>query len=125
MKELRWEFLALAGLLACGVAGGCSRNDSTRPLEVRELPTLTTNLFAESPPEARQVAHHAAEALQSGRYAAAWTLYNQLVNRPDLTPEQRRFAHHALTATAQAVARAAEQGDSEAERALRNYRATK
>lgn len=119
------RLLLILGAVLGLLAGGCSRDQPLEPVSLEEIPTLTTNLFGASPPEIRQAAFDAAEALRAGRPTVAWGLYNRLASAPNLTEEQRRFAARALTAASEAMAKAAESGDSEAARMQRAYGASK
>ncbi|MCB1127170.1 MAG: hypothetical protein KDM81_11770 [Verrucomicrobiae bacterium] len=115
-----------AALLLATLPIGCSkRSEPLEPLSLAEIPSMTTNLFAEATSPGRDLAYKAAFALGQNDPTSAWGLYNQLAGTAGLSDDQRNFAARAMTAASEAVTRAAESGDQRATQARQVYGANK
>ncbi len=117
---------ALAGNLLLA-AVGCSKVSTTppKPLSAEQVaPTLQT-AFKEATPDAKSASDEIVSALQVKEEPKAFVGLHALIEKPDLTPEQRQAAVRAMLALTLQMQEAAANGNQMADDLLKKYRATK
>jgi hypothetical protein len=116
----------LLSAVAAGViiAAGCHRNPDAGA-SAGSSATGLRGAFTKAEGPGKELAADAASALESGNDVKAFDLLSALTSQSDLTPEQRASAMQAMTAEAKKLAEAAKNGNSDAEKALTRYRASK
>jgi len=105
------------------LASGCRKSPETAPepgVAPPKPPQAAAQLyeaFANAPPEVRQSAHAAAEALRTSNYEQAVQSLNAMRTRPNLTPEQGMAIYNSARALEARLIAAMEAGDPNAKRA--------
>jgi hypothetical protein len=120
------QSLLLAGLtLALAAAPGCGRSKPPKEIPTTEIPGEAGTLFAKAPPAVRELAAQATSALAAKDWSGAWTAFQALSERKDLTPEQQQFVASAIVSIGAELNKAGEQGDARAAAAQQMHRLSK
>lgn len=114
--------LALALLLS---ATGCGRSRAPKPIPTTEIPGEAGTLFAKAPAPVKELAAQATAALAAQDWSSAWTAFQALSERKDLTDEQRQFVASAIVSIGAELQKAGDQGDARAAAAQQIHRLSK
>jgi len=126
MKATHVQLLAggFGGLLAAVVLGaaGCGRSANETPSAApvpkpAEAATQLQQAFVTAPPEVKQTASQASEALQRADYDAAMRALQAMKARQDLTPQQQMAVQESSAALEARLIMAMERGDPQAKAA--------
>ncbi len=102
-------------LAALGLAIGCSRQAAPpEAMPVAEAPAAVQETFSKSEQEIKFLSEAAISAIQRKDFTAAYVNLQALLNRPDLTPEQRSVAGRAMIGVNAEIQKSAQQGDDKA-----------
>lgn len=117
-----WSFLTVLLLSA-----GCSKSNpnSAAEVPVEQVPATIEAAFNNAPIEAKQQAAEAVTALQSQNDTAAFVRLQNLSERSDLTPEQRKAAFASWMAVNSRLQQSAANGNTAAQELLDKHRASK
>lgn len=117
-----WSFL-----IALLLGAGCSRSsrDPAAGVPVEQVPATIEAAFNNAPIEAKHQAAEAVAALQSQNDTAAFVQLQNLSERSDLTPEQRKAAFASWMAVNARLQESAAKGNSAAQELLEKHRASK
>lgn len=111
-------------LLCCGfaalVAGGCRKATPSS-----EGAAGVQKSFKTTRSDIREFADQGVVAEARGDFGTAFVHYRALSLNPELSPEQRNAANAQMLEMTKKLRDASEKGDTEAEKVLKNYRATK
>jgi len=109
--------LLFAGLL---ISVGCSSDKYPDELSLEDVPETIAEAFKdEKNTNIKSMATRATQLLKSRNYTGAHGILKQLMTLPDLNPEQRDLIASGLMAVAENLNKAAEQGNSQAGRYLK------
>ena len=109
--------LLFAGLL---IAVGCSSDKYPDELSLEDAPETIAEAFKdEKNANIKSMATQATQLLKSRNYTGAHGILKQLMTLPDLNPEQRDLIAAGLMAVAENLNKAAEQGNAQAGRYLK------
>lgn len=103
--------------LAGAVIGCGGGSDDLAPTDPKQAAFRLEEVFASSPPEARQAADAASEAMTQGEYERAVVSLQVLRNGPEVTMEQGLAIHHSAVSMEAKLISAMEAGDQNARRA--------
>ena len=105
----------IGSLLLLILAGGCSKQaDAPEAMPVAESASKVQETFSKAQEEIRILSEAAAAAIQRKEFPSAYATLQALLNRPDLTPEQRSVAGRALVGVNGEIQKAVQRGDSDA-----------
>ena len=109
--------LLLAGVL---ISTGCGSDKYPNELSLEDAPETIAEAFKdEKNANIKSMATRATQLLKSRNYTGAHGILKQLMTLPDLNPEQRDLIAAGLMAVAENLNKAAEQGNSQAGRYLK------
>jgi hypothetical protein len=117
-----WSWLVVILLLGAGCSGG---NEPPKAIPMAEIPTQANQLFATAAPPVRQILEQGLQAIEKKNITRAWSLFQQLAARPELTQEQKTFAAGAVMTLSEEMNRAVESGEAKAVRMRKAYGASK
>lgn len=122
--------VGLAAIVLALAPCGCSKSTSESPSAAPVLkPTQAANqlqqAFIAAPPEVRQTATTASEALRTADYDTAIRTLQVIKTRPDLTPEQQMALHESSATLEARLIEAAARGDPKAKAAYERWRKTR
>jgi hypothetical protein len=117
-----WAWLLAVLLLGAGCGGG---NEPPKAVPLAEIPTRATNLFATAAPPVRQMLEQGLQALRKKDTPRAWSLFQQLSARPELSEKQRTFVAGCVMTLSEEMNRAVESGNAEAVRLRKAYGSSK
>ena len=113
---------AALGLLLAGVliSTGCGSDKYPTEMSLEEAPETIAEAFKnEKNANIKSMAIRATQLLKSRNYTGAHGILKQLMTLPDLNPEQRDLIASGLMAVAENLNKAAEQGNAQAGRYLK------
>ena len=113
---------AALGLLLAGVliSTGCGSDKYPTEMSLEEAPETIAEAFKdEKNANIKSMAIRAPQLLKSRNYTGAHGILKQLMTLPDLNPEQRDLIASGLMAVAENLNKAAEQGNAQAGRYLK------
>ena len=113
---------AALGLLLAGVliSTGCGSDKYPTEMSLEEAPETIAEAFKdEKNANIKSMAIRATQLLKSRNYTGAHGILKQLRTLPDLNPEQRDLIASGLMAVAENLNKAAEQGNAQAGRYLK------
>ena len=99
--------------------------DAAPPRNPKEAATALEQVFEPAPPEDRQAAASASEALRGGDYEKAVVHLEAMKLRPNITVDQGLAIHHSLVAMESKLVQAMEAGDPNARRAYETLKRMK
>lgn len=107
--------------------GGCTKSASESPsaapvLKPAQAASQLQQAFAAAPPEVRQTATTASQAIQTADYDTAIRTLQTIRARPDLTPEQQMALHETSASLEARLIEAASRGDPKAKAAYERLR---
>ena len=109
--------LLLAGVL---ISAGCGSDKYPTEMTLEDAPETIAEAFKdEKNPNIKAMATRATQLLKARNYTGAHAILKQLMTLPDLTPEQRDLLAGGMMAVAENLNKAAEQGDAQAGRYLK------
>ncbi len=109
--------LLLAGVL---ISTGCGSDKYPTEMTLEDAPETIAEAFKdEKNPNIKAMATRATQLLKARNYTGAHAILKQLMSLPDLTPEQRDLLAGGMMAVAENLNKAAEQGDAQAGRYLK------
>ena len=109
--------LLLAGVL---ISTGCGSDKYPTEMTLEDAPETIAEAFKdEKNPNIKAMATRATQLLKARNYTGAHAILKQLMTLPDLTPEQRDLLAGGMMAVAENLNKAAEQGDAQAGRYLK------
>ena len=109
--------LLLAGLL---ISTGCGSDKYPTEMSLEDAPETIAEAFKdEKNPKIKAMATQATQLLKARNYTGAHGILKQLMSLPDLTPEQRDLLAGGMMAVAENLQKAAEQGNAQAGRYLK------
>ena len=109
--------LLLAGVL---ISTGCGSDKYPTEMTLEDAPDTIAEAFKdEKNPNIKAMATRATQLLKARNYTGAHAILKQLMSLPDLTPEQRDLLAGGMMAVAENLNKAAEQGDAQAGRYLK------
>ena len=109
--------LLLAGLL---LSAGCSSDSYPTEMTLEDAPETIAEAFKdEKNANIKAMATQATQLLKARNYTGAHGILKQLMSLPDLTPEQRDLLAGGMMAVAENLQKAAEQGNAQAGRYLK------
>ena len=109
--------LLLAGVL---ISTGCGSDKYPTEMTLEDAPETIAEAFKdEKNPNIKAMATRATQLLKARNYTGAHGILKQLMTLPDLTPEQRDLLAGGMMAVAENLNKAAEQGDAQAGRYLK------
>ena len=109
--------LLFGGLL---ISAGCSSDKYPDELSLEDAPETIAEAFKEEKnANIKSMATQATQLLKSRNYTGAHGILKQLMTLPDLNPEQRDLIAAGLMAVAENLNKAAEQGNAQAGRYLK------
>ena len=109
--------LLLAGVL---ISTGCGSDKYPTEMSLEDAPETIAEAFKdEKNPNIKAMATRATQLLKARNYTGAHAILKQLMSLPDLTPEQRDLLAGGMMAVAENLNKAAEQGDAQAGRYLK------
>ena len=109
--------LLLAGVL---ISTGCGSDKYPTEMSLEDVPDTIAEAFKdEKNANIKAMATRAVQLLTAKNYTAAHGVLNQLMTLPDLTPEQRDLIAGGMMAVAENLNKAAEQGNAQAGRYLK------
>ncbi len=109
--------LLLAGVL---ISTGCGSDRYPTEMSLEDAPETIAEAFKdEKNPNIKSMAIRATQLLKARNYTGAHGTLKQLMSLPDLTPEQRDLIAGGMMAVAENLQKAAEQGDAQAGRYLK------
>ena len=109
--------LLLAGVL---ISTGCGSDKYPTEMTLEDAPETIAEAFKdEKNPNIKSMATRATQLLKARNYTGAHGILKQLMSLPDLTPEQRDLLAGGMMAVAENLNKAAEQGDAQAGRYLK------
>ena len=113
---------AALGLLLAGVliSTGCGSDKYPTEMSLEEAPETIAEAFKdEKNANIKSMAIRATQLLKSRNYTGAHGILKQLMTLPDLNPEQRDLIASGLMSVAENLNKAAEQGNAQAGRYLK------
>ena len=109
--------LLLAGVL---ISTGCGSDKYPTEMTLEDAPETIAEAFKdEKNPNIKAMATRATQLLKVRNYTGAHGILKQLMTLPDLTPEQRDLIAGGMMAVAENLQKAAEQGNAQAGRYLK------
>ena len=109
--------LLLAGVL---ISTGCGSDKYPTEMTLEDAPETIAEAFKdEKNPNIKSMATRATQLLKARNYTGAHGTLKQLMSLPDLTPEQRDLIAGGMMAVAENLNKAAEQGNAQAGRYLK------
>lgn len=109
--------LLLAGVL---ISTGCGSDKYPTEMTLEDAPETIAEAFKdEKNPNIKAMATRATQLLKARNYTGAHGILKQLMTLPDLTPEQRDLIAGGMMAVAENLNKAAEQGNAQAGRYLK------
>ena len=109
--------LLLAGVL---ISTGCGSDKYPTEMTLEDAPETIAEAFKdEKNPNIKAMATRATQLLKARNYTGAHGTLKQLMSLPDLTPEQRDLIAGGMMAVAENLNKAAEQGNAQAGRYLK------
>ena len=109
--------LLLAGVL---ISTGCGSDKYPTEMSLEDVPDTIAEAFKdEKNANIKSMAIRATQLLKARNYTGAHAILKQLMSLPDLTPEQRDLLAGGMMAVAENLNKAAEQGDAQAGRYLK------
>ena len=109
--------LLLAGVL---ISTGCGSDKYPTEMTLEDAPETIAEAFKdEKNPNIKAMATRATQLLKARNYTVAHGVLKQLMTLPDLTPEQRDLIAGGMMAVAENLNKAAEQGNVQAGRYLK------
>lgn len=123
IPSLRCAVALIPLLLSLGCGGGGA--NPLEPISLSEIPTTTTNLFANAGEDLRAMAFQGVTALEQGDPVRARGIFSSLSTRPGLDKKQSSFVARSVSALGEEINRLAAEGDPRAQQALRAYSAGK
>ena len=109
--------LLLAGVL---ISTGCGSDKYPTEMSLEDAPETIAEAFKnEKNANIKSMATRATQLLKSRSYTGAHGILKQLMTLPDLNPEQRDLIASGLIAVAENLNKAAEQGNAQAGRYLK------
>jgi len=109
--------LLLAGVL---ISTGCGSDKYPTEMSLEDVPDTIAEAFKdEKNANIKAMATQATQLLKARNYTGAHGTLKQLLSLPDLTPEQRDLLAGGMMAVAENLNKAAEQGDAQAGRYLK------
>ena len=109
--------LLLAGVL---ISTGCGSDKYPNELSLEDAPeTIAAAFKDEKNANIKSMATRATQLLKARNYTGAHGVLKQLMTLPDLTPEQRDLIAGGMMAVAENLQKAAEQGNAQAGRYLK------
>ena len=109
--------LLLAGVL---ISTGCGSDKYPTEMTLEDAPETIAEAFKdEKNPNIKSMAIRATQLLKARNYTGAHGTLKQLMSLPDLTPEQRDLIAGGMMAVAENLNKAAEQGNAQAGRYLK------
>ena len=109
--------LLLAGVL---ISTGCGSDKYPNELSLEDAPETIAEAFKdEKNANIKSMAIRATQLLKSRNYTGAHGILKQLMTLPDLTPEQRDLIAGGMMVVAENLNKAAEQGNAQAGRYLK------
>ncbi len=109
--------LLLAGVL---ISTGCGSDKYPNELSLEDAPETIAEAFKdEKNATLKSMATRSTQLLKSRNYTGAHGILKQLMTLPDLNPEQRDLIASGLMAVAENLNKAAEQGNAQAGRYLK------
>ena len=109
--------LLLAGVL---ISTGCGSDKYPTEMTLEDAPETIAEAFKdEKNPNIKAMATRATQLLKARNYTGAHGTLKQLMSLPDLTPEQRDLIAGGMMAVAESLNKAAEQGNAQAGRYLK------
>jgi hypothetical protein len=109
--------LLLAGLL---ISTGCGSDKYPTEMSLEDAPETIAEAFKdEKNANIKAMATQATQLLKARNYTGAHGILKQLMSLPDLTPEQRDLLAGGMMAVAENLQKAAEQGNAQAGRYLK------
>ena len=109
--------LLLAGVL---ISTGCGSDKYPTEMSLEDVPDTIAEAFKdEKNANIKSMATRATQLLKARNYTGAHAILKQLMSLPDLTPEQRDLLAGGMMAVAENLNKAAEQGDAQAGRYLK------
>ena len=109
--------LLLAGVL---ISTGCGSDKYPTEMSLEDAPETIAQAFKdEKNVNIKAMATQATQLLKAGNYTGAHGILKQLMTLPDLTPEQRDLIAGGMMAVAENLNKAAEQGNAQAGRYLK------
>ena len=109
--------LLLAGVL---ISTGCGSDKYPTEMSLEDAPETIAQAFKdEKNPNIKSMAIRATQLLKARNYTGAHGTLKQLMSLPDLTPEQRDLIAGGMMAVAENLNKAAEQGNAQAGRYLK------
>lgn len=123
----QWGATGLMAIVVAIAQCGCGKAGSESPSAAPVLkPTQAANqlqqAFVAAPPEVRQTATTASEALRTADYDTAIRTLQVIKTRPDLTPEQQMALHESSATLEARLIEAAARGDPKAKAAYERWR---
>jgi len=112
----------ILGLLLAGVliSTGCGSDKYPTEMTLEDAPETIAEAFKdEKNPNIKAMATRATQLLKARNYTGAHGILKQLMTLPDLTPEQRDLIAGGMMAVAENLNKAAEQGNAQAGRYLK------
>ena len=112
----------ILGLLLAGVliSTGCGSDKYPTEMTLEDAPeTIAEACKDEKNPNIKAMATRATQLLKARNYTGAHGILKQLMTLPDLTPEQRDLIAGGMMAVAENLNKAAEQGNAQAGRYLK------
>ncbi|MSU37290.1 MAG: hypothetical protein EXS36_19780 [Pedosphaera sp.] len=122
--QLRLGVIRFALLVALGVLAGCGKRQTSALLTPAEAQAAIQKAFKQATPESKDAADQAAAAIQDEPANALGKL-QALSSNPDLDSQQRNATQESILMLAAKLRAAAAEGDTQAEKALEAYRASK
>jgi len=108
------------------LAAACSKSGSNAAaLAPEQIPTALHQVFKQSSGETKELVNNCVEASQNKDVIAAFTDFQKLSHRDDLTPEQRAVAARAMTTTFKELRTASDTGNPAAKVVLHQYLSTR
>jgi len=127
MKEK--YFRLFSGILpaALMIVSGCSKGNSAAPapLSADKVPAVVNQTFNQSPDANKQLASGYASDFQNQDIVAAFNDLQKLRHQTDLTPEQKTVLARAMMTTMTELRTAATAGNPAAQKAMRQYMASR
>ena len=109
--------LLLAGVL---ISTGCGSDKYPTEMSLEDAPETIAEAFKdEKNPNIKAMATQATQLLKARNYTGAHGILKRLMTLPDLTPEQRDLIAGGMMAVAENLNKAAEQGNAQAGRYLK------
>jgi hypothetical protein len=127
MKCLLNQFIFVASVLSVVGLAGCSKSGANGQfgLDSAKIPAAMSQVFSNAPDSTKQEAASYVSALQSQDTDTAFSQLRQMINQPNLSPEQRQVIAKAMPATFLKLQAAAQNGNASAQAVMNNYLSTR